>query len=338
MKNTKVLILSILFLSLFSNCGLFDSGSSKKSSNYAGLSNSNTDSGGNTNEDNSATAAADPVFSPDGGSFSSSQNVSITTSTPGAVIYYTSTGVDPTCSGLEAQYSTPISVTATETIKAIACKTNLDDSAVVSETYTITTPAGTVVAPTMTPGTGSYTSAQTVSISTPTSGAVIHYALGGTVPTCSTGTPYTTALTVSSNGTVIKAIACKSGVMVDSSVTTATYYLAVATPSINPGQGTYPTTQTVTISAVTPSSVVHYTIGGSTPTCSSGTGVTTAQAVVSVTGTVIKAVGCKSGMVDSNIASATYILSSSTPCTANNFSPSGYTPCSACSSDQYSTG
>jgi len=70
-------------------------------------------------------------------------------------------------------YSAPVAVGVTETLKAIAYKTGMTDSAVASAAYTINLPV--VATPTFSPVAGTYTSAQTVTISTTTSGASIRY-------------------------------------------------------------------------------------------------------------------------------------------------------------------
>ena len=80
------------------------------------------------------TVAA-PVFKPDGTtSFRGTQTVEISCATPGASIYYTTDGTTPTSSG--TAYSGAISLTATTTIKAIAVKTDMNDSAVTAATFT----------------------------------------------------------------------------------------------------------------------------------------------------------------------------------------------------------
>ena len=76
-----------------------------------------------------------PEFSPVAGSYDSAQSVTISTETTGATIYYTTDGTAPTTSS--TKYTGAISVGETTTIKAIAMKAGLENSAVASATYTI---------------------------------------------------------------------------------------------------------------------------------------------------------------------------------------------------------
>jgi len=79
--------------------------------------------------------AATPVFSPTGGTYTSAKSVSITDTTPGAAIYYTTDGTTPTTSS--NLYSSAITVSTPQTIKAIAMAPGLANSAVATATYTI---------------------------------------------------------------------------------------------------------------------------------------------------------------------------------------------------------
>jgi len=63
-----------------------------------------------------------------------------------------------------------------------------------------------IVAPTASPVAGTHTSAQSVTL-TASGASSIHYTTNGTAPTCSTGTVYSSAISVNSS-TVIKAISC----------------------------------------------------------------------------------------------------------------------------------
>ncbi len=90
---------------------------------------------------------------------------------------------------------------------------------------TVTYEAGgitpTCETPTFSPDEGTYTEAQSVTISTTTSGASIYYTIDGSTPSASNGTLYTEAIDVSET-TTIKAIAVKAGNN-DSEVAEATY-------------------------------------------------------------------------------------------------------------------
>jgi hypothetical protein len=80
--------------------------------------------------------AATPVFAPKAGKYSGTVNVSITDPIPGAIIYYTTDGSVPTTTS--AQYSAPIPVSSTETLRADATATGYLRSAVATAKYTIT--------------------------------------------------------------------------------------------------------------------------------------------------------------------------------------------------------
>ena len=146
---------------------------------------------------------ATPVFTPKAGTSSKELNVTLSDSTAGAVIHYTTNGTTPTTSS--TKYVGAIQVFTTETIRAIAVATGRTESAVASATYTITTTATPVFAPTA----GTYTIPPSVSISDATPGAVIHYTTNGTTPTTSS-TRYSTPIKLSHSET-IKAIAVASG-------------------------------------------------------------------------------------------------------------------------------
>ena len=79
--------------------------------------------------------AATPTFSPVPGMYSSSQPVTITDSTPGSVIYYTTNGTAPSASS--TKYTGGITVASTESIQAIAVASGYSNSAVASAIYII---------------------------------------------------------------------------------------------------------------------------------------------------------------------------------------------------------
>ncbi|XVS67595.1 chitobiase/beta-hexosaminidase C-terminal domain-containing protein [Actinosynnema sp. CA-299493] len=95
--------------------------------------------------------------------------------------------------------------------------------------FTYTHGGGTgsqVATPTFSPGTGTYPTAQVVTISTATAGATIRYTVDGSTPTASS-TPYSGPISVPTTRTV-NAIALKSG-LANSAVAGATYTIGTST-------------------------------------------------------------------------------------------------------------
>jgi Chitobiase/beta-hexosaminidase C-terminal domain len=124
------------------------------------------------------TQAAMPTFSPAPGTYASAQLVTISTKTLGATIYYTTNGMIPT--PLSTKYSGPVTISATETLKAIATAPKLTNSAVASGLYTLQ-----AAPPTFSPAPGTYIGYRQIAMSTTTLGATIHYTMNGTTPTTS---------------------------------------------------------------------------------------------------------------------------------------------------------
>ncbi len=168
-----------------------------------------------TNGSSESAGTATPSISPAGGSYTAPVSVTISDSTSGASIYYTTNGGTPTTSS--QRYVGPITVSSTATVRAIAVAGSSTSGAVASATYTITP---VVSMPAFSPAGGSYTGAQSVSISDATKGATIYYTTNGTAPTTSS-TKYTKAVTVSSSET-LQTIAVLAG-YTSSKIASATY-------------------------------------------------------------------------------------------------------------------
>ena len=85
-------------------------------------------------------SVATPTFSPAAGTYTTTQNVTISCTTEGATIYYTTDGTTPTyeVTGINGtQYTSPIAISETTTIKAIGVKEGMSNSSVATATYTI---------------------------------------------------------------------------------------------------------------------------------------------------------------------------------------------------------
>src|SRR5437899_432724 len=184
---------------------------------------------------------ATPTFSPGGGIYTGSVTVTISETTSGATVYYTTDGSTPTTSS--AVYTGALTFTQTTTLKAMAAASGMTNSAVASATYTV---QQRVATPAFSPGGRTYTGSVTVSISDATSGATVYYTTDGSTPTTSSAV-YTGALTFTQTAT-LKAMAAASS-MTNSAVASATYTVQqqqqVATPTFSPGGGIYTGSVTV---------------------------------------------------------------------------------------------
>jgi hypothetical protein len=82
--------------------------------------------------------AATPTFSVAGGVYTAGQTVALSDTTTGAKIYYTTNFTTPTTSS--TLYTTPIAVSASETINAIAVAYNYSNSTMASAAYIVNLP------------------------------------------------------------------------------------------------------------------------------------------------------------------------------------------------------
>lgn len=259
----------------------------------------------------SGTDVATPTFSPAAGTYAGTQSVTISDTTTGSKIFYTTNGTTPTTAS--TQYSTAIVVDATETIKALAVDAGDSNSLVASAQYTINAGTTTVATPTFSPAAGTYTGSQSVTISDTTSGKKIFYTTDGTTPTPNSKL-YSSPIWVAASQTV-KAIATVSGDS-PSAVAGAAYTinsgLAAATPTFSPAAGIYPSGQTVTISDTTSGATIYYTTDGTTPSTASSK--YTAPITVNATKQV-GAIAIASGDSSSAVGSAvfTILLPAATP-------------------------
>lgn len=171
-----------------------------------------------------AEQVATPTFSPPPGSYNSPQDISISTATPNALIYYTTDLSEPTLSS--TQYTGPFRIELSCTIRARAYRSGWLESNIVDVYYSINT-TGNVAEPTFSPPSGIYNSTQYVSLYTTTPGATIHYTTDGREPNeyC---TEYTQPIEVSHTAT-IKARAYRSG-WTPSDIVSSTYTIGGGVP------------------------------------------------------------------------------------------------------------
>ena len=177
-----------------------------------------TGCGGGGSSSTTSNITATPTFSPGGGTYTSSQPVTISDATSGAVLYCTTDGTTPTSSSPKC--SQPTTVFQTEFLQAIAVAPGKAASAVASAGYVISLKAAPT--PTFNPTGGTYPGAQQVTISDSLSGANIYYTLDGSTPTANS-TLYTGPVTISQSST-LNAVAIATG-YANSGVATAAYII-----------------------------------------------------------------------------------------------------------------
>jgi hypothetical protein len=185
-----------------------------------------------------------PTFSISSADYNGEQYL-ILSAAQGTVICYNTTGSPATngsgtgCQSGSTQYnsSSPITISSSETVYAVSGLSGQSDSAVNSATYTINPWAGQAPAnsPTFSPLPGTYSGAQSVSISCSTPSSNICYVLSATTPAmmpqtdnrggCTSGTPYSSAISVSSSQTLY-AMCGTTASSLPSSLTQANYIIA----------------------------------------------------------------------------------------------------------------
>ncbi len=154
-----------------------------------------------------AANTATPTFNPDAGAIAAGNvKVTISGTTPGAVIRYTTDGNDPTEVSNSGASGMVVTVAVPGTLKAKAWASGLNPSSIKTANYTT---AAVVSTPTFSPDGGA--GAAPVTLSCATSGALIHYTTNGMDPTSSSpSVSHGASVSVPSPST-LKAKAFKTG-------------------------------------------------------------------------------------------------------------------------------
>ena len=180
---------------------------------------------------NQEQQAPAPVISPSGGTYSAAQQITMSDSLSGAAIYYTTNGSTPTTSSTK-YVAGGFQLSADSTVQAIASASGYLQSPVASAAYAFNnqTPA-----PQFSPIPGTYTSAQSVTITDTNSKATIYYTTDGSTPNTNSAKYNSVAIPVSTT-TIINAIAVASG-LTNSNVATGSYVVQLPGTGINYADG-----------------------------------------------------------------------------------------------------
>ena len=216
--------------------------------------------------------------------------ISITTATSDATIYYTTDGSTPTTSS--TQYTEPVTITASSvTIKAIAVKDGMINSAVSSESFAFACATPTI----------SFDNTTNIVTIASETGSTIYYAYGSTDPadpTVDEGVAHGSSpvsFPISAK-TYIKALAVKEGL--SNSAVQSVMIDKVSAPVIDVTDD-----GKVKLTSSTPGVTIYYEIGDdassvATPTTSS---TRYTSPLSNVAGKVIKAIAVKNGWITSDI-------------------------------------
>ncbi len=245
-------------------------------------------------------AVASISFSPYPTTYTTSQIVSLSSTSPGVAIRYTLNGSTPTESS--TLYTAALAVGSTTTINAIGLRANWTSSAVATGTFTMN--FGTLAMPMFSPAPGTHHNDVALTL-TAMPGATIRYAVAP--QTVSPFNPiYTAPLPITATTTMN--VGAYHPDYTWSGQASGAYTLVVAPPVLSHPAGTYVAGQVVTITSVTQGAVLRYTLNGATPT--------TSHPVVPAGGIVagnftLKVAGWKTGYTPTAVVTATYQVTGS---------------------------
>src|ERR1700691_3266247 len=248
--------------------------------------------------------AATPTFSPLPGNYSTAPSVTLSDTTPGAAIYYTTNGTTP--SAASTLYSKPIAVSASTTIEAIAVATNYSNSIVASGVYALPTP----ITPYIQVNNAAWLQAASTTV---VAGAVVNLGPQPLTGTWSWTGPngYTSTarqinsipLSVGTNTYVATYI--NSSAVASTQTFTITVLPTAATPTFSPLPGNYSTAPSVTLSDTTPGAAIYYTTNGTTPSAAS---TLYSKPIAVSASTTIEAIAVATNYSNSIVASGVYAL------------------------------
>ena len=256
------------------------------------------------------TVAA-PAFEPASGVFTDSVVVSISCTDTAASIRYTTDGSEPT--ETSTLYESPITLTATATLKAKAFKANWHASQTIEATYTIVNDAILTVTPTtLTFNSTTLTNNITVSAA---------YINGPIVLTCNdthftlsndTLTNGNSTVTVTFNGTEpATGIITITGDTLSAQVSLSAT-VTLPTPTFTPASGATDTLIEVVIACANANAAIYYTTDGAMPDAHA-TLYNTPIVLNTVGDHTIKAIAILNGWDNSEVATATYTITAPVP-------------------------
>lgn len=207
-----------------------------------------------------------PTLTPNGGNFFTSQNVSMSTTTPNAQIRYTLNGTTPTASS--TLYTNPVPINSNTTVKARAFRTGYTPSGVRTAVFTIEQLQ--LPTPSINPTPGTYAGSVNIYLSTNAQFDDFRYTLDGSEPNQTNSPIYSgDEITLFSSATV-KAKIWRNG-FTPSNTASASYTLigGAPDPTFVPNGGNFNNSVNVTLSVPSKGTAtdaqIYYTTTGADP-------------------------------------------------------------------------
>lgn len=269
---------------------------------------------------------ADVQFSLPSGTYTTAQNLLLSTATAGASIHYTTDGSEPTqSSNLYNYVPIVLPLNSTQTVRARAFKQDWIPSAITQNTYTITGQVQ-ITAPVFSLVSGTYTTAQLLFLNNPVpAGAVVHYTLDGTDPVLSSPI-YASPINLPLNTTLTVKARAFLDEWLPSPIYSASYVITgqVILPAVlfNPPAGTYQTAQTIVFNPpqLPIDADLRYTLDGNEPSLSSPAYQNPINLGLNST-TTIKVKGFRTDWIPSETVTAVYVITGQVVFNTPVFSP-----------------
>jgi Chitobiase/beta-hexosaminidase C-terminal domain/Regulator of chromosome condensation (RCC1) repeat len=200
-----------------------------------------------------------PRFTPPAGVYDTSQTVSVSSATPGAVVHYTNEGQEPNAGDPAVPSGGTVEVEESLTLKARGVKPGMPASNTGAAQYTLK-----VAPPLPNPPGGLFKGPVTVSLANNTPGSNLRYTTDGSDPTDASAA-YVGALPLTTS-TTLKTRAFRKG-WEASEVRKDVYVIRIGSlrpPTLSPPGGTYRGSVDISMTA-DPGATIHYTTDGSEP-------------------------------------------------------------------------
>ncbi|MEO8427735.1 MAG: chitobiase/beta-hexosaminidase C-terminal domain-containing protein, partial [Verrucomicrobiota bacterium] len=200
---------------------------------------------------------ANPVILPTGATTNNAVNVTLTSLTSGAQLYWTIDSTDPSpTNGI--LYTNTFALGTNGTLQVKGFKNGFIDSQSVSNTFNLV-----VATPVISPGSGTNINSVQLIFSSASTNSTYHFTSDGTEPTVDSPR-YSGSLTLVTN-TQLRVVGLRDG-FVKSATAFGDYFIQVDKPTMSPGTGFFPNGTTVTLTVTRADAKIYYTLNGQDPT------------------------------------------------------------------------